>query len=316
MALRFIEGFDDGLMTQHGWTNSSHIGTGRLGGGAWYCYATQHQGLNLAQPISGTVIVGFAFRHNNTNTDDIFAISSLHLQRNASGSLSLLNNSTVLATTPNTPLSIGVWRYIEVKYTTATGAVVVRIDGSIALTGTVGVIASVSSLTWANSNNFSNDWCAVDDVYILDATGTTNNNFLGDVRVQTLLPTADGANSGLTPSTGTTHAALVSEAAPNTTDYVYSATAGVEDTYQFQDLAATTANIFGVEITNYSRKDATGSVGVANVSRVAGVDYTAASQGLSTSWAANRDLLELNPATGLPWAPADINNSEFGVKTS
>src|SRR5437764_673985 len=42
----------------------------------------------------------------------------------------------------------------------------------------------------------------LDDLYVCDATGTTNNTFLGDVRVHTLVPSGNGTDSGLTGSDG------------------------------------------------------------------------------------------------------------------
>ena len=44
----------------------------------------------------------------------------------------------------------------------------------------------------------------IDDLYICDGTGSApHNTFLGDCRVDTLLPTADGTAQQWTPSTGT-----------------------------------------------------------------------------------------------------------------
>jgi hypothetical protein len=159
-------------------------------------------------------------------------------------------------------------------------------------------------------------YTAVDDLYVLDTTGTVNNDFLGDVRVQTLYPSADGTNTGFTPSTGTTHYTLVDEAAPNTTDLVSAANAGLKDSYGFQDLMGTTANVYGVQATSYAAKDNTGTVGVKNITRISGTQYTGPTAWyLSTTWTANRELWERNPATSGLWAPADVNAAEFGVES-
>jgi hypothetical protein len=316
MALKFIEGFDDGLLAQRAWT-SVETTTGRFGGSCGRPVFFGQVTYSFPAPLTGTVVFGFACLFTAVSAySPVLQVGSALIGRTAGGSVTLSNGGSLVGTSPSAPFSsANVWRYIELKYVLSTGACTVRVDGVAVITATVGTAASISSMLLGQGGGNAQQ-LQFDDFYVLDTTGTKNNDFLGDVRIQTLLPTADGTHSDLAPSTGTAHAALVDEPAPNTTDYVYSASAGMKDTYQFQDLAATTANIFGVEITNYSRKDATGSVGVANVSRVAGVDYTAVPQGLSASWTANRDLLELNPATGLPWAPADVINSEFGIKTS
>jgi hypothetical protein len=317
MALKFIEGFDDGLITLRGWVDPT-LNTGRFGGKCWSPGQTGHQTLNLPVPLTGTLVVGFAFQHNTAVAEDVFAMGSLHLVITAGGAIQLYNNGTTLvATSPNAPwAAVGTWRYVEAKYVLSTGAVTVRVDAVTVMTGTVGTATSIATLNWQLNNNFATFSVGVDDVYILDTTGTLNNDFLGDVRVQTLLPNADGTYSQLTPSTGTTHNTLVNEAAPNTTTYVSSSTPGQKDSYQFDDLAANTANVYGVEITNYSHKDAAGPAGFSNLVRVGGTDYLSTSQPLATSWVPNRDILDANPATSAAWTASDVNNAEFGVQTT
>ena len=230
------------------------------------------------------------------------------------GSITLSNGATLVATSATVPFNVpNVWRYIECKYNMTTGACTVRSDGVVILTGTVATTASVTILN-IGTNGSSSSNLLIDDMYILDATGAVNNDFLGDVKVQTLLPSADGSNSGLTPSTGTTHYNLVNEATPDTTSYVSSSNAGDKDTYAFQDLSANTASVYGLTITNYAHKDAAGAGGVANVVRVGATDYASTGQSLSSSWTANNDIVEINPATGTAWTASDVNNAEFGVQ--
>ena len=50
------------------------------------------------------------------------------------------------------------------------------------------------------------------------------------------------------PRPARTHYTLVDDAAPNTTDYVSSATVGQRDTYGMQDLTAATGTIYGVQL--------------------------------------------------------------------
>lgn len=316
MALKFIEGFDDGMMAQHGWTDMTTT-TGRFGGKAWASPQIGHQGLNLPTPLTGTLVVGFALARQFNAVDQVFDMGNAHLYTTAGGALQLYNGGTLLSTTTSSPWqAAGTWRYVEVKQVLSTGAVTVRVDGITVLSGTVASIASLSSLTWQTSNNYSWGATYLDDVYVLDTSGTVNNDFLGDVRVQTLLPNTDGTYSQLTTSTGTSHSALVKEATPNTTDYVYSSTSGQKDSYHYQTLSANTANVYGVELANYSHKDAAGPAGFSNLVRVGTTDYASTGQPLSTSWTPNRDILDTNPATSAAWTPSDVNNAEFGVQVT
>ena len=83
-----------------------------------------------------------------------------------------------------------------------------------------------------------------------DTGGSANNDFLGDVRVETLFPTADGANTAWTPSAAGSHFNKVNEATgtfpDGDTTYVADATPGDRDTYVMSDLAAAAGNVYGV----------------------------------------------------------------------
>jgi hypothetical protein len=270
-------------------------------------------------PLSGTAIIGCAVLPNsNAAMSIIFTFGMARLKLNPGGALSLhrSDNDAQVAISSSSVWPTGnIWRYLELKITIATGACTVRVDGFAVMTGTVPVAATITSVKYPDQS-FNTVEYLIDDMYVCDTTNTHNNDFLGDVRVQLLLPSADGTYKDMVPSSGTIHSNLVKELTPNTTDFVGSAVPGTRDTYQFQDLSVNTANVFGVEVTNYSHKDATGSAGISNLARVNGTDYTSQPKGLSSSWTANIDTFELNPATGAPWAPADVNSAEFGIETS
>lgn len=318
MALLLIEGFDDGLLASKGWTNGGTSVAGRITGNAlsprWL-----NPGVYYTFPATpaSTIVIGFALQiFNYTSERMILTVGQARLRYKTNGYLALCraDNDAQLAITsaPHWPTD-GIWRHVECKYNPATGVTTVRIDGAVVLTGTVLAGVTITNLLLGATGSVEHSF---DDLYILDTTGAVNNDFLGDVRVQTYLPSADGANTGMTPSTGTTHYTLVDEATPNTTDYVSTATAGVRDTYQFPDLSANTGNVFGVMATSYAHKDATGLAGIANVVRTGGTNYTGTSSSLSTGWMAASQTWETNPATGLPWTPAEVNSAEFGVEST
>jgi hypothetical protein len=314
MALRLIEGFDDKLFAQRGWV-SLQPAAGRFGGSSGQPVFFGQPYYPFSTALTGTVVVGVAVMLTASPPySPILKVGPASLGIVLNGSITLSNGATVVATSTTGPFNVpNVWRYIEFKYNMTTGACTLRSDGVTILTGSVATAASVPTVGWGQGGSPSSNliW---DDLYVLDATGTVNNDFLGDVKVQTLLPNADGSNSALTTSTGTTHYNLVNEATPDTTSYVSSSNVGDKDTYQFQDLSANTASVYGLTITNYAHKDAAGSGGIANVVRVGGTDYASTGQSLSSSWTANNDIVEINPATGTAWTANDVNNSEFGIQ--
>ena len=320
-----MEGFDDGLMIQKGWIgtysgNNPSVVAGRFGGKALvesYIGGLQRY---YGTPPTGTVIMGCAVAPSAITTVlTIVTQGMARLKVSTGGNLALFRSDTDAQVTI-TPTAVwtasNVWRYVELKYVISTGACEVRLDGTVVLSGTVPTAASVVSIifphTFSTTVNIN-----IDDVYVLDTTGTTNNTYLGDVRVQTLLPASDGSNSGLTPDTGTTHYSRVNEATPDTTSYVSSASVGVKDSYRYQQLAANTSSVFGVAVSSYASKDAPVVAGLATLVRMGSTDYVNAQpQALSASWAVGTDLYQARPSDSAPWTPTDVNAAEFGVQTS
>lgn len=85
-------------------------------------------------------------------------------------------------------LAAGSWNFIEVKLTIADsgGSFEVRINESVWVTFT-GDTKQSSTLATANRiilYSRSSD-CGIDDLYICDGTGSVNNTYLGDARVDT-----------------------------------------------------------------------------------------------------------------------------------
>lgn len=320
-----MEGFDDGLMQQKGWvgtwspSNYPSTTTGRFGGKSMqeaYLGGIQR---NYATPLTGTIILGCGVMPwGTTSTMTIVTHGMARLKVSTGGNLALYrsDNDTQVAITPGVVWAAGnIWRFVELKYIVATGVCEVRVDGVVVLSGTVPTATSITSIVFPNQSNGT--YINIDDIYVLDTTGTTNNAYLGDVRVQTLFPSADGTNLAMTPDSGTTHYSRVNEATPDTTSYVSSSSAGVKDSYRYQQLAANTAGVYGVAVTSYASKDAPVAAGVATLVRLGSTDYiNAQPQALSASWAIGTDLYQVRPSDSAPWTPTDVNSAEFGIQTS
>lgn len=159
--------------------------------------------------------------------------------------------ATVLATSnrlfENSSTTHGWWVF-QVKATIATGT-----GGSVEIrwwdyqnnTGTTVNITGVNTANTgaAGADRFkfssglnSNSVCAIDDIVIMDSTGTANNDFTSvPLIVYGELPNADGATLDWVPSTGTAHFSLVDDAAvsPTGTDEVTSDVVGDIDLYDF-----------------------------------------------------------------------------------
>ena len=325
MGLRFVEGFDDGAMFAKGWTNpwsantAPVVGGGRFGGGALSCRYIYGGQFIFASPLAGTVTMGVAIRPDRNNqTGTICSFGIVRIKILPGGALGLYrsdNDAAVAVSGAAVWPSSNIWRYIETQIDLTTGVCKVRADGVEVVSGTLPVSTSINSVVFPNQPNGGVEF-AIDDIYILDTTGTVNNNFLGDVRVQTLLPDADGSNVAMIPSTGTSHYNLVNEATPNTTNYVYTPTVGAKDSYQYQNLDGNTARVYGVQALAYARKDATGTINLRNITRIGSMDYSGKTTvPLSASWTIGKELWEQSPATSSSWSPNEVNDAEFGIET-
>ena len=146
------------------------------------------------------------------------------------------------------PLRLNSWYYVEmrVKIHGTSGGAEVRVDGAPVIE--IGSYADTPTAlnTMSSVNAYVNRfyiggmsdstgygmWCAWDDVYLCDTSGSVNNDFLGEVRIDTLFPESDGAYSEWVASAAETHCLLVDDPTPDGRDYVSSGTVGATDTYR------------------------------------------------------------------------------------
>ncbi|HET7713846.1 MAG TPA: hypothetical protein VFK94_06425 [Patescibacteria group bacterium] len=274
-----------------------------------------------------TVVSGFAWRANSGTAVIIWACrdagtTQVDLRYNSAQKLEITRNGTVLATGATT-ITTGVFNYIEVKVKVASGTsgtYEVRINGVVEL-----ISAGANTQFTANAtcdsfllgNNASSGFGTshdFDDVYLCDTLGTYNTDFLGDIRVQALLPNAAGNYSQWTPTAGANYT-NVDENPPNDdTDYVASSTVGQIDTYGFSDLTPTSGFIRAVQFIMDARKDDAGTRQIAAVVRQSGADYVGVTKSINASYAFYVDIMDSNPATSTTWTLAEVNADEFGIK--
>jgi hypothetical protein len=340
MALLFMDGFDGGDMSSK-WTSgnlganaTTRFGTGRSLSGSF-------ASMTKTIPATSQIFVGYATMFNGGNHSVIMAlygdsgtVAHLALYHNTSTyQLELRrgtnwNGGTLLGTT-TTRLFPNCWNYVEISATISdtVGSVQVRLNGSttpeITFSGDTrngGVSTNIDMLyfsTWGDIGNGGVGSGFIDDVYIADATGTTNNTFLGDVRVHSLAPTGNGTDSGLTGSDGNqVNNYLLANTMPvQTTTYNGAQFAG-RDTYQMADLPATVANIFAVQNNVSAAKNNNNSAVAKSVLRLGGNFYYSSQLGITTAYRDYPVLYELNPNSGITWTAADVNGAESGLEVS
>lgn len=336
MALLFIDGFDHYTTAD---LNSKWI---ILGGGGTIQTTGSRTGSGSLQITSASngfckefsqissAIAGFAMKPDSLTRNSSFCsfrFDSLspHITfaLTASGTIRVsrgLYSGTALGTS-TTALVSSVWSFIEVKvvFHSSAGSVNVRVDGADVLSlANVNTLANTSfpgttQFVLGYDGSGSSRTIQYDDLYLCDASGTQNNDFLGDVKVTTLSPSANGSSSGMAPSAGTDHAALVDDATPDISDYVSSNVVGATYSWAYGDIAGLPA-VKGVQINTYAAKGDAGIRTYSPIARLGGTIYEGTQVYTSTSPQYGRHVFETNPATSSEWSGSDVNNAEFGVK--
>jgi hypothetical protein len=233
----------------------------------------------------------------------------------------LRGNSTTLGTSTKA-IASGQTNYIEYKITAsdASGVVEVRVNGTnsgwlnLSSVDTNNGGSSLISNFYMGSDNSNSSWAwDIDDLYICDSTGGTNNTFLGDIRVQAIYPTGAGNYTQWTPSTGANYAAVDDNPANDETDYNSSSTASQIDSFVFGDVTPTSGTVYAVCVNLMARKDDAGTRTLRALARLSGTDATGSSVNIGTSYVVYQSILETKPGGG-SWSISDVNNSEFGYE--
>lgn len=340
MSLLFMDGFDHYATADAGkkWSSvagsfSISAGAGRRGTSALNITAGNQSVRAIFAAGVATLIVGFAWKPANVVggnpevmclADGLGGVTHISLVFNASNKLEIRRGaySGTLLATSTTVFSIGAYYYLELKVTVSdtVGIAVLRVNGTtdINLSGADtrnGGNATVDTVVFGANFGSAFSSCFFDDIYICDTAGSApNNDFLGDCRIDTLFPNADGSNQAFTPSTPGTHYTLVDEPTPNTTDYVESNVVASKDTYGFQDLTTITGTIYGVQVNTAALKDDAGARSLANTVKSSASNADGVSRALGTSQIYYMDVFPTDPATTAAWTEAGVNAAEFGVK--
>jgi len=325
MALLFMDGFDtaDSAMK---WgaagstsTTSTRFGTGRA-------VIPQVNNANLFFPASAQIFVGAAMKLNDYgNNRDLLSLygdsgATLHLvlNVNTSGQLQVLRGGTPIVGTSSVWMPTGVWNYWELSATISAtvGTVEVRLNGVTLLTFTGntkngGTATTIDRLLLGTQYNGA---LASDDFYLCNSSGSTNNTFLGDVRVQTLLPTAAGASTQLTPTGVANNWDNVNDAPYNSATYNSSSTSGQRDTYAMGDLLAGTGTVFAVQDTIIAAKSDAGAASIKAAVKSGATVYYDAAMNLGTSQSSSSAVRETDPATSAAWTATNVNSVEFGAE--
>jgi len=246
----------------------------------------------------------------------------VNLHHEYGGDLGVYRGATQLGVTSGLGLVLNTWYWIEFKVLCngTTGTYEVRVGGVNKLSGT-------GANTKAGSNNFHNvvqfvvgpatGRCRYDDIYILDGSGSANNDFLGNRKVVALFPNADvGGYTDFTCSSGSTHYALVDENPVNDdTDYVEDGTSGHKDLWDYPSLTGTGSTVNGLEVHTMAKETDAQSMTLNTLIKSGATEDAGTGEVVGAmSYRSVRRISETDPDTGVAWTTTGVNAAQFGIK--
>lgn len=323
MALRLMESFDlidqDTLRAKYPDYANARIATGRTGQGGYLDWPAHTWIMTFdAQP---TWIVGRAFKcYVTTAEQQVCRVMNGNtelcaLNWGGTGAVFMRIGGSVVMTTPAGMVPANTFHYVEFKVTLhpTAGSAAIQIDG-VPIVSISGVPTSASGTT---GDNIRINWLGdggniIDDLYVLDGSGSRLNDFLGDVSVTAHNVSAAGSSTVWTPSPAGANYARVSGVPDGDTTGVLSSTIGDKDLYAAPVIPGFVDTIHAVEMLHWMKKDDAGSRAVQTLLKAGGTEYPSAQLPLGSTYQVYSRLFATNPATGLPWTAAEFFAAEFG----
>ncbi len=245
----------------------------------------------------------------------------INIRVKSDGTIAAYRGTTLLGTTVN-QISSGVWYYIELKVLTnnSTGTVDVVVNGLNWLS-----LTSQDTQEGANAYHTAvrlgmNDGTVLncyDDMYILDASGSANNDILGNRKVVALDPDGAGDDTDWTPSAGSNYQ-NVDEGGLLDEDTTYNETSidTNQDLYTFGNLPGDAVSVDGIQITSEARVTA-GQMDLSNVIKTGTTTSPGTPETItSTDYVTSVRVEEQDPDTSAAWTPSGVNGAQFGIRAN
>lgn len=316
-------------------TSQTFLGTGKS-----LNLANNNRGIGYATTGSPSSI-GAATHIQPTNvadTDDVVIFSFLDASNfpqvtvsieGATGRLTVRRGNvggTLLATSTNSLFTDNVFTHVEAFVTidNTAGAVEIRVNGNstpvinISSVDTQDRPTSEIAVVLLNCVSLGGSVSAFrfDNFYVWDTTGAVNNTFLGERRVETVVPDADTATEDWTPLTGVDSFAMVDEIGPDDdTSYLSSNTTANRTVLDTANLVDTTGTTLAVAAFARTRKTDASAATYALGIRSSTSETQSANIAPSTSYEYNGFVIaQQNPNGPVNWTPTTAQAAQLAIE--
>lgn len=236
------------------------------------------------------------------------------------GALTVYNGAgTILCTTTIPIFTTNTWQHIEMLINSVTGAIEVRREGVVVLTGVEAVPqnALIGIIGWTNRQNFNFNNAIelyMKGLTIWDTTGTYNNTFMGTVSIVGCLVQADVSNAGWVPSTGASVAALLGKNVPDDSTFDSAAAINADVVMSLADLAADVTSVRGIVAVVRAKKNDGGDARITTYMKSAAAVRAGTEHAVGPATAYWWDVFEEDPNTVSPWTPGTFNSAQLRIK--
>jgi hypothetical protein len=147
------------------------------------------------------------------------------------------------------------------------------------------------------------------DLYVNDTAsdGSGCDTWIGDCKSGVRMVNADTAQADFALSAGVSGYALLDEKPPNDSDYIDTSSATARSDFGFENGPGNETEILTARPFVRAWKDDAGTCEIAPSLQYNSVDATVSAQPITTAPAYYDSNVPVNPDTGVPWTPAELN---------
>lgn len=245
----------------------------------------------------------------------------MRLSTDADGAMRVYLSGVELGRTVPGVINPRRWHWIEFKVVcdNAAGSYELKIDGisEISASGidTQSNLAYYDQVLLSGTDLSATETPRFDDFFIMDGTGGSYNDFVGQRRIDVIVPDGDTATVDWAVSGGSNHWELVDDLDPDDdTTYVEDTVGTNQDRWTYSALADmgdidALCLITDVRVTDANTYDLT------TVVKSGGTEYTANAGTISsTAYAMPERLMLVDPDTAIAWTQGGVNSVEMGVE--
>ena len=250
-----------------------------------------------------------------------------HVNMDTAGNLTFYRSSNVLGTVSSV-LAANTEYYLEFKIVVDDSAGSLELkkadltaNGDDAAPMSVWTVTGVDSRASATTTGWDKirvtslgTGTIIDDIYVANSAGSTNNDYLGNIYVETIEPDGAGSSTDFTPSTGSNFQNVDdSPVMDDDSTYNETSTTSHSDLYAVGSISLA-GSIYGVQVQGGVRVT-TGSNNVRLQARQGSTTGESSDVAVSsTSYVGAFNVFETNPDTAANWINSEIASMEAGIK--